>query len=299
LKELLENENYKIYKIYRLTELESKPCKDKNLKEKKNMSLYFQSICSSSSGNCLLLWSEKTRIIIDCGLSSMKRTREVLNYQFNNRTTRIDAALITHNHSDHISHYPLRVLEKYGIPVYIHEDNIEQLKGIHFNGYKFKDLKLKPFINTKFTLGELTIKAFEVVHNPNFPTYGFEIFYNDKKVVIVTDLCEWENIYGHFIDADFIFVESNHDLGLLELYYNPNSMFHMPNPKTGNLLVNVVKESKKIPQVVMLGHISSQRNEAKIAINETKKSFKDAGLKMSFELLAAPLKDAGEVIELR
>jgi len=263
------------------------------------MSLYFQSICSSSSGNCLLLWSEKTRIIIDCGLSSMKRTREVLNYNFNNRTAEINAALITHNHSDHISYYPLRVLEKYGTPVYIHEDNIEQLKDIHFNGHSFKDLKLKTFKNTKFTIGELTIKAFEVAHNPYFPTYGFEIFYKDKKVVIVTDFCEWDNIYSHFIDADFIFVESNHDLGLLELYYNPNSTFHMPNPETGNLLVNVVKESRKTPKLVMLGHISSQRNEAKIAVNEIKKSFRDAGVKMRFELLAAPLKKAGEVVELR
>ena len=36
------------------------------------MSLYFQSICSSSSGNCLALWSSKTRILIDCGLFSIR-----------------------------------------------------------------------------------------------------------------------------------------------------------------------------------------------------------------------------------
>jgi phosphoribosyl 1,2-cyclic phosphodiesterase len=260
------------------------------------MSLYFQSICSSSKGNCLLLWSETTRVMVDCGVSSMRRTRKVLNYQFNNKTRQIDAALITHNHSDHISHYPLRVFEEYGIPVYIHEDNIEQLKDIPFNGHKFKDLKLTPFKNMKFTIGEMTVKPFEVVHNPDFPTYGFEIFHKDKKVVIVTDFCQWDNIFSHFIDADFIFVESNHDLRLLKLYYNPNSLFHMPNPEAGSLLVNVVRESRKSPQAVVLGHISSQRNEPGIAINETKQSFRNEGVKMKFELLAAPLRDVGELV---
>ena len=100
------------------------------------MALHFQSICSSSSGNCVLLWSQKTRLIIDCGLSSMHRTKQALQNYADNffKTTSV---LITHNHSDHISYYPLRVLQDYGLDVYVHQDNIEQLKNMHFNGDKF------------------------------------------------------------------------------------------------------------------------------------------------------------------
>lgn len=261
------------------------------------MALYFQSICSSSSGNCLLLWLEKTKLMIDCGLSSMHRTRQVLQSYKDNAFQTV-SVLITHNHSDHISYYPLRVLQKYGLDVYLHQDNIGQLKNTHFNGDRFKDLKLKPFKNTKFKIGDMTIKPFEVVHNPWFPTFGFEIYCEGKKAVFVTDFCEWDGIFSHFINADFIFVESNHDPKLLELYYNPNSLFHMSNPQTANLLVNVVKESKEAPQVVTLGHISSQRNEPKIAINEIKRSFCDAGLKIKFELLAAPLKQVAEIVTI-
>ena len=76
------------------------------------MSLHFQSICSSS-GNCLALWSENTRILIDCGLSSMKRTRHVLS-SLAGGPELIDSVFLTHTHSDHISYYPLRVLEEYG-----------------------------------------------------------------------------------------------------------------------------------------------------------------------------------------
>ena len=208
------------------------------------------------------------------------------------------AVLITHNHSDHISYYPLRVMQDCGLDVYVHSDNIDQLKCIHFNGDKFTRLKIRPFKNKKFQIADMTIKPFEVVHNPYFPTYGFEIYCEDKKAVFVTDFCEWENIFSHFIDADFIFVESNHDPKLLQLYYNPNSLYHMPNPETGNLLVNCFKESKKKPQFVCLGHISSRRNKPSIAINETKRSFRKAGSEINFELLAAPLREAAELITI-
>jgi len=209
------------------------------------------------------------------------------------------SVLITHNHSDHISYYPLRVLEEHGLDVYVHQDNIDQLKYNHFNGDKFTKLKIRPFKNKKFQIADMIILPFEVVHNPYYPTYGFEIYCQDKKAVFVTDFCDWVGIFDHFIDADFIFVESNHDLKLLELYYNPNSLFHMPNPETGNLLVNCFKESKKKPQLVCLGHISSQRNKPSIAVNETRCSFRNADLEMNFELLTAPLTEPAEAIRLR
>lgn len=261
------------------------------------MSLHFQSLCSSSSGNCLALWSEKTRILVDCGLSSMKRTRQTLSYLFGN-PAQIDSILLTHTHSDHISYYPLRVFEEYDYTIRLHDDCVGQLKDKHFNEYGFRGLNIKPFKNRKFAVGEFLIKPFEVNHNPYYPTYGYQICYQDKKIVIVTDFCEWESVFEYFLDADFIFVESNHDLELLRQYFNPNSRFHMPNPDTGNLLLNAVGESKKVPATVMLGHISSQRNEYDLALRETVDVFKEGGKKVEFELLTAPLRECSEVVEI-
>ncbi len=150
------------------------------------MSLHFQSICSSSSGNCLALWSDTTKIIIDCGLSSMRTTRQVLSSLFG-QAPGAGSVLLTHNHCDHISYYPLRVLEEFGLEVRIHEDCVEQLKEKHFNGYGFRNLNLKPFTNRKFTVGDFSIMPFEVCHSPYFPTYGFQIFYRDTKIVVATD----------------------------------------------------------------------------------------------------------------
>ena len=109
---------------------------------------------------------------------------------------------------------------------------------------------------------------------------------------------DWNSVFDHFVDADFIFVESNYDFELLRKYYNPNSKYHMPNPDTAELLVNVRKDSRNAPQVVMLGHLSSQRNETRIALKETKQAFREAGIKIDFDLKAAPLREVGEMVRI-
>ncbi len=262
------------------------------------MSIGFQSIRSSSAGNCLALWSETTRLLIDCGLSSMKRTRHALASVYEHPAT-IDSVLLTHTHGDHISHYPLRVLADAGLTICLHDDCVAQLKDKHFNGNDFKNLKLNPFRKRKFTVGDFCIKPFEVAHHPAYPTCGYQICCQDKKMVFVTDFLDWQGVFEYFIDADLIFVESNHDVELLRQYFNPNSQYHMPNPDTAELLVNVRKESAKPPQMVMLGHLSSQRNDVKIALKETKQAFREAGVKLDFELKAAPLKTTGHIVRIK
>lgn len=261
------------------------------------MSLHFQSVCSSSSGNCLALWTENTRILIDCGLSSMKRTRQALTAVFGDPST-IDAVLLTHTHSDHISYYPLRVLDEYGHTVHIHDDNVDLLEEKHFKDYGFEGLNIETFEDGEFTIKDLLIKPFEVSHNPAYPTFGFQVFYQDKKIVIATDFCTAADIFENFLDADFIFVESNHDLDLLEQYFNPNSYYHMPNTFTADLLVNIVNQSKNKPQTVILGHISSQRNKPELALGETIDAFQKADKEIDFELMAAPLRESSKIIQI-
>jgi phosphoribosyl 1,2-cyclic phosphodiesterase len=227
----------------------------------------------------------------------MKRTRHALISLFND-PTKIDSVLLTHMHGDHISYYPLRVLDDYGLTIHLHDDCVDQLKEKHFNGDGFKDLKVSPFKKREFTVGDFCIKPFEVSHNPYYPTYGYRIHCQGKKMVVVTDFLDWQDVFEYFINADFIFVESNHDLDLLQQNFNPNSQYHMPNPDTAQLLVNARTESAKAPQMVMLGHLSSQRNDAKIALKETKSAFREAGIKLDFQLKAAPLREVGQLVQI-
>ena len=62
--------------------------------------LNFCSLYSGSTGNCLLVSSEDTNILIDAGVSQKKIIEglESINKDIN----KIDAILVTHEHSDHI-----------------------------------------------------------------------------------------------------------------------------------------------------------------------------------------------------
>ena len=79
----------------------------------------FCSLYSGSSGNCSIVITNNTRILIDAGESS-KKIVEALK-QINIEPSSIDAILITHEHSDHIK--GLGIFSKnYNIPVYANSE---------------------------------------------------------------------------------------------------------------------------------------------------------------------------------
>lgn len=266
------------------------------------MAINFRTIHSCSAGNCVAVWTENTRLLIDCGLSSMKRTRAMLGEVFDDLSD-IDACLVSHVHSDHISHYPLRVLEQFSVPVLAYYGCVDSLRKKHFRAYGFGSLALSGFRAERFEVGDLEIEPFEVPHHPQIPTFGFVVrqYVGDKclKVVLATDFNNPRTIARQLVDADMVYVESNHDLELLRRYYNPNSVYHMPNPRTADLLAMVRKHSRKPPQTVMLGHLSEQRNKPAIAIREIRDTFKDRGQQQDFELLAAPPRTASQTVTVQ
>jgi Cft2 family RNA processing exonuclease len=208
------------------------------------MPLNFQSLRNSSSGNCLVVRTQNTTVVIDCGLGSIKATRQILSQSIANPKD-IDLVLISHLHSDHISYYPLRVFEDEGIKLKVHRDCIANLIDKHLNGAGLKKLKLEEYDTNKFCLGDLTIEPFQIPHHPDYLTCGFVINYNNKKIVIATDFKDWDDRLDYFADADFIFVESNHDLELLKQYFNPNSLIICPIRKQQSFCAGRFKKAKK------------------------------------------------------
>src|SRR3954452_25236759 len=62
-------------------------------------------LASGSSGNAALLATEKTRILVDAGLSMKELGKRMA--AIGEDLTQVDAILVTHEHSDHISGLPV------------------------------------------------------------------------------------------------------------------------------------------------------------------------------------------------
>jgi ribonuclease BN (tRNA processing enzyme) len=149
-------------------------------------------------------------------------------------------------------------------------------------------------------VSEFEIEPFEVLHAPGTPNFGFVIRHTAgsvrRKIVVCTDFYRGDDVVDRFVDADFIFVESNHDPELLRRNPNYASHFHMSNGKTGKLLREAWGQSSVEPRAVMLGHLSAKRNTEELALRTVSEAF--AGESFGFDLCAAPKYGASRVIEI-
>jgi phosphoribosyl 1,2-cyclic phosphodiesterase len=261
------------------------------------LTLTFQSLCSGSSGNSLLLKTEGSALLIDAGFPSMRAGRKALNGYLSG----IEGVVISHLHSDHIQHASLRLLEESRIPIYLYEKDIKPLAGRHFRQFPFLHLKIRPFSDRPFPIGDFSIYPFRLPHDGIRPTFGFAISLNRKgrqrKVVVATDFRDWGGLPGWFADSDFIYVEANHDPELLRVHPNPRSHFHLSNVKCGRLLKQVFAQSRSKPSTLMLGHLSEKRNRPELAQGTVSEILAEGGHR-SIEIRIAPRYEPSEWIPI-
>ena len=116
-------------------------------------------LASGSEGNCLVIDAEGTRILVDAGISTrrIKTTLEQLGIAL----AQVDAILITHEHSDHIS--GLQTLVKHHrIPIYASPATACQLAWrIAGIGPMLREVQRL----TPFTVGAARITPFETSHD--------------------------------------------------------------------------------------------------------------------------------------
>lgn len=217
-------------------------------------------------------------------------------------TIPLDGVLVTHAHSDHINYSSLRVLQEMGIPIYIHRHAKRELLARYLNPYRLpasvepRSFELRPFADEPFHIGHVNVTPVEVPHAPGVTTHAFVIRHGRTKLLIATDFNNPEAVVPHVYNCDFIYLESNHDLELLRMYFNPASLFHMPNPAAGLLLTHACEHSRFLPGAVMLGHLSEDRNRPQLALDTARSALRERGLDRSLPLSAAPRYGRSETI---
>ncbi len=176
----------------------------------------FQILGSNSSGNCALLETDTTRILIDAGFSA-KKIKELLT-EAGRTIEQIDGVFITHEHNDHT--VGLRGLSRY--PHLRFFANRDTAKAIQ------KRLRSRPNwhvfeTGAKFSFRDLDVTSFSVPHDAYDPVgFVFEWGYGDlfsprRSLGWVTDLGYIPQLVRERIrSVNILVVESNYDVELLE-----------------------------------------------------------------------------------
>lgn len=230
------------------------------------------SIASGSSGNCIYIANENTHILVDVGISK-KRIVEGLK-GIGVEPTELDAILITHEHSDHIS--GLGVMSRaFGIPIYGTKETLDAIAGYKPVGAIDSEL-YKPILpDQDFYINDIRINPFSTSHDAVNPVcYTFEG--EGKKVAVATDLGEYNDyIISHLEDLDMVLIEANYDKNMLQVgpypYYLKQRILgsrgHLSNENSGQLLRTIF--SNKL-RYIMLGHLSKENNYPELAYQAVK-----------------------------
>ena len=230
------------------------------------MSLKFCSFASGSSGNCYLIKSEETAVLIDAGISGKK----ILAGLEETRTPQemVSAILVTHEHIDHVKSLPVMTKRIPGLQVYANEATWDQID-------RPVPEERRALFKTgeDFQIGDLTIRPFPVSHDAAEPV-GFSVFGEGQQISVCTDSgCISDEIFEEIAEADLLLLEANHEKEMLLFGRYPYPLKqrilgdegHLSNLHCGECLCRIVNENPK-RRMVLLGHLSHENNTPEVAM---------------------------------
>jgi phosphoribosyl 1,2-cyclic phosphodiesterase len=246
------------------------------------MAVSVSMLASGSRGNCALITSSTTRILVDAGISCRETFKRMKALGDDPRS--LSAIVITHEHCDHI--YGLATLaKKLHIPVFMtgatHQAWARSMRDQ--NGEKPQLEKFERFESGHtFQVGDIAVKPFTIPHDAADPV-GFTFRAEGIKVGLATDLGYVPlSVRDHLRGCDVLIMESNHDLEMLRVGPYPWSVKqrvmsrvgHLSNVALADFFTNDYDNSATF---VVLAHLSEQNNHPEIARREAEKALAQRG----------------------
>jgi phosphoribosyl 1,2-cyclic phosphodiesterase len=238
--------------------------------EGKAIGLRVSILASGSSGNITLLETQRTRLLVDCGLGKRETLARLAAIEQN--VDRIDGILISHEHSDHCNGLP-QMLGLWKAPLYVTEGTMEALHRALPDrlGKRLRGVETIQ-AGQHFTIGDIDVHAFQIPHDAADPI-GFTFRTNGTKMALVTDLGYMpELVKVHLREADCLLLESNHDLDMLKVGPYPWVVKQRVLSRTGHLSNHAVSEYLCDPEgfdararYLVLAHLSEENNNPDLA----------------------------------
>jgi phosphoribosyl 1,2-cyclic phosphodiesterase len=218
---------------------------------------------SGSRGNAILVECDDTRILIDCGFGT--RTLAGRLKTIGVKPESIDACLVTHEHTDHMSG-AVSAAKRWGWTLYATDGTAigGQMRGKHVRLFS-------PGVTLDFP--HMTVTSTRIPHDAVEPV-GFVVesrstgaraalFYDIGYVTRrIAKACE---------SLDILVIESNHDEHMLHNGSYPVSLKrriasrlgHLSNPEAGRFAKEMVHKDLKH---VVLAHLSEENNTPTLAM---------------------------------
>ena len=227
-------------------------------------------LASGSRGNCTLISSSGTRLLVDAGLSCRELQRRLALCMEDPGC--IDAILITHEHSDHVG--GLRVLAKrLKVPVYMTEATHDAYRRYARDsaGNRITLERLELFHpGHVFNIGDVSVTPFTIPHDAIDPV-GFTFRSEGVKVAVCTDLGYMPaSVRHHIRGCQVLMIESNHDLEMLRGGPYPWAVKQRVMSRVGHLSNDALADFLTTDydggaEYVILAHLSEQNNHPEIA----------------------------------
>lgn len=225
----------------------------------------FCPLASGSKGNAIFIGTKNTRILIDAGLglrTLSQRLAEIGVYMED-----IDAILITHEHTDHISGLP-SITRHYNIPIFANADTAKAILHLLDGDFKFKIFSTgEPFV-----FGDLEICPFSIQHDTLDPV-AFTVYYDSLKMGFCADIGFVTSLVKNELqDCDYLYLEANHEPSMVHASHRPrmykqrvlSRQGHLSNGECASLLAEIAHDGLKH---VHLAHLSQECNTPEVALN--------------------------------
>lgn len=239
----------------------------------------FTVLGSGSTGNAVLISSERTNVLIDAGLSAREILRRLA--EVGVACEDLDAVLITHEHGDHAG--GLRVLmASVKCPVFISQLTLDAFFDTRAGGQNgdsesskrrtaLGDKTVEIRSNEEFRIGDIDFEPFTVPHDAA-DNFGFVARHAGLRIATLMD-------FGHISDlikeklraCDAIVIESNHSRDMLRVcsmyswdlkqrIMSPRG--HLSNEDLSDWLQEDFDGSARH---IVLAHLSQRANEPHLA----------------------------------
>lgn len=192
----------------------------------------------------------------------------------------LDAILVTHEHTDHVSGLLPLARGVDGRPVAVY---LTQKTAPYIDWGETTPVVEAFQAGCGFTVGDINVSSFTIPHDAVDPV-GYTLTTQGIKVAIATDLgYVTDSLRVHLQRTDLVLLESNHDLEMLRVGPYPWSVKQRVMSRRGHLSNEIAaefirKDLDTSVSTVVLGHISEHNNHPELVRNLGMKALKGRAL---------------------